>query len=166
MALDQSALLEVLEALEAADVGDRVHTAAETIYQALIESELTAVIGAAPHERTDSRTDTRTGLRNGHRLRTLTTAAGGPERRIPKVAGGLVLSVAAGTASPGRSGVVRGGDGGPTCTAFRLARSTTWSAPWARTPGSARARSPGSARTRAEPGADEEHQQEGLGDRR
>jgi hypothetical protein len=38
MALDQSALLEVLEALKAADVGDRVRTAAETIYQALIEA--------------------------------------------------------------------------------------------------------------------------------
>jgi putative transposase len=31
MALDQSALLEVLEALKAAEVGDRVRTAAETI---------------------------------------------------------------------------------------------------------------------------------------
>jgi putative transposase len=38
MALDQSALLEVLEALKAADVGDRVRTAAENIYQALIEA--------------------------------------------------------------------------------------------------------------------------------
>ena len=41
MALDQSALLEVLDALKAADVGDRVRQAAETIYQALIEAELT-----------------------------------------------------------------------------------------------------------------------------
>ena len=46
MALDQSALLEVLEVLKAAEVGDRVRTAAETIYQALIEAELTEVIGA------------------------------------------------------------------------------------------------------------------------
>jgi hypothetical protein len=42
-----------LEALKVAEVGDRVRQAAETIYQALIEAELTAVIGAAPHERTD-----------------------------------------------------------------------------------------------------------------
>src|SRR3954449_1088874 len=48
MALDQSALLEVLEALKAADVDDRIRAAAITIYQALIEAELTAVIGAAP----------------------------------------------------------------------------------------------------------------------
>ena len=51
MALDQSALLEVLQALKAADVDDRIRSAATTIYQALIEAELTDVIGAAPHER-------------------------------------------------------------------------------------------------------------------
>jgi putative transposase len=39
MALDQSALLEVLEALKAADVDERVRQAATTIYQALIEAE-------------------------------------------------------------------------------------------------------------------------------
>ena len=41
MAVDQSALLEVLEVLKVADVGDRIRIAAETIYQALIEAELT-----------------------------------------------------------------------------------------------------------------------------
>lgn len=75
MALDQFALLE---ALKVADVSDRIRQAAETMYQALIEAELTAVIGAAPHERSD----TRTALRNGHRSRTLTTPAG-TELRIP-----------------------------------------------------------------------------------
>jgi putative transposase len=81
MALDQSALLEVLEALKAAEVGDRVRAAAETIYQALIEAELTEVIGAAAHERTE----TRTAHRNGHRTRTLSTTAGDLELRIPKL---------------------------------------------------------------------------------
>ena len=89
MALDQSALLEVLEALKAADVEDRVRQAASTIYQALIEAELTAVIGAGPHERTPERV----AQRNGHRLRTLTTTAGDLELRIPK--GSVALSVAA-----------------------------------------------------------------------
>jgi putative transposase len=42
---------------------------------------LTAVIGAAPGERTD----TRTNLRNGHRPRTLSTTAGDLELRIPKL---------------------------------------------------------------------------------
>jgi putative transposase len=81
MALDQSALLEVLDALKAADVGDRVRAAAETIYQALIEAELTETIGATLHERTDART----AQRNGHRSRTLTTTAGDLELRIPKL---------------------------------------------------------------------------------
>jgi putative transposase len=80
MALDQSALLEVLEALKVADVGDRVRQAAETIYQALIEAELTEAIGAAPHERCAERAN----QRNGHRARTLTTRAGDLELRIPK----------------------------------------------------------------------------------
>ncbi len=84
MALDQSALLEVLQALKAADVDDRVRTATETLYQALIEAELTAVIGAAPHERTDART----AQRNGSRPRTLTTTAGDLELRIPKLRAG------------------------------------------------------------------------------
>jgi putative transposase len=39
--LDQSALLEVLDALKVADVHDRIGQAAETIHQALIAAELT-----------------------------------------------------------------------------------------------------------------------------
>jgi putative transposase len=84
MALDQSALLEVLDALKAADVDDRIRSAATTIYQALIEAELTAVIGASPHERTDARS----AQRNGSRPRTLTTTAGDLELRIPKLRAG------------------------------------------------------------------------------
>lgn len=84
MALDQSALLEVLEALKAAEVDDRVRQAAETIYQALIEAELTAVIGAHPHQRTEARA----GLRNGHRPRTITTTAGDLELKIPRLRAG------------------------------------------------------------------------------
>jgi putative transposase len=51
MVLDQPApleLLELLEALKLADVDDRIRSAATTIYRALIEAELTAVIGAGP----------------------------------------------------------------------------------------------------------------------
>ena len=84
MALDQSALLEVLEMLKAAEVDDRIRQAAETIYQALIEAELTAVIGAQPHQRTE----TRTGLRNGHRPRTISTTAGDLELKIPRLRAG------------------------------------------------------------------------------
>src|SRR5688572_23453025 len=84
MALDQSALLDLLEALKAAEVDDRIRTATEALYQALIEAELTAVIGAGPRERTE----TRTAQRNGSRPRTLTTTAGDLELRIPKLRAG------------------------------------------------------------------------------
>jgi len=84
MALDQSALLEVLEALKAAEVDDRIRQAAETIYQALIEAELSSVIGATPHQHTE----TRTTWRNGHRAKTVTSTAGDLELRIPKLRAG------------------------------------------------------------------------------
>ena len=74
----------MLEALKAAEVDDRIRQAAETIYQALIEAELTAVIGAQPHQRTEART----GMRNGHRARTLTTTAGDLELKIPRLRAG------------------------------------------------------------------------------
>ena len=59
----------MLDALRKSDAADRIKQAAETIYQALIDAELTAVIGAAPHERTELRTN----QRNGSRARTLST---------------------------------------------------------------------------------------------
>ena len=74
MASDNAAQLEVLEAMQAAGVGNSVRTAAQTTYQALIEAELTVVIGAGPWERTDQRT----AQRNRSRARTLTTTAGDP----------------------------------------------------------------------------------------
>ena len=49
--------------------------------QQLIEAELTATIGAAPHERTESRSN----WRNGGRERLLSTPAGDVELRIPKL---------------------------------------------------------------------------------
>src|SRR5512133_570343 len=81
MALDKAALLEVLEAMQAGGVEDRVRTAAQTIYQALIDAELTAVIGAGPWERSAERS----AQRNGSRPRTLSTTAGDLELRIPKL---------------------------------------------------------------------------------
>jgi putative transposase len=81
MALDQSALLDVLEVLKTAEVDDRIRQAAETVYQALIEAELTSVIGAYP----DQRTETRTAQRNGHRQRTIATTAGDLELKIPRL---------------------------------------------------------------------------------
>jgi putative transposase len=67
-------------------VDDRIRQAAQTIYQALIEAELTQVIGAGPHERTPERS----AQRNGHRSRVLATTAG-------------IWSCASPSCAPGRS---------------------------------------------------------------
>jgi putative transposase len=84
MALDQSALLELLDALKAAGADDVVRRAVESVFQALIDAEATAAIGAAPHQRTDGRV----AQRNGYRDRLVTTAAGDVELRIPKLRAG------------------------------------------------------------------------------
>jgi hypothetical protein len=107
VAPEQSALLELLEARTAADVDDRIRTDAATVCQALIEAELSSVIGALPHARTET-----------HRV----CATGFDPRRSPRrpgsgvaepdVAFRLVLSVALGTVSAGRSVAVRGDHGG------------------------------------------------------
>lgn len=55
--------------------------------QELIEEELTATIGAAKHERTE----TRTGQRNGSRDRLVSTPAGDLEVKIPKLRKGSFL---------------------------------------------------------------------------
>jgi len=62
LVLDQSALLELLEALKLADVDDRIRTATETLHQALIEPERTA--GIAPR-RTRPAPPSATGHRSG-----------------------------------------------------------------------------------------------------
>src|SRR4051795_5042894 len=85
MALDNAALLEVLEAMQAGGVEDRVRTAAQTIYQALIDAELTSVIGAGPWERSPERT----ALRHGSRAPQLTTTRGRLELLIGELRVGV-----------------------------------------------------------------------------
>ena len=84
MAMDQSALLELLEALKAAGVDERVRIAAQSMYQALIDAEAEGVIGAGFWERTEGCT----AVRNGSRQRLLSTTAGDLELRIPKLRSG------------------------------------------------------------------------------
>ena len=81
MAMDQSALLDLLTALKDTDVSDRIRVATEHLYQELIDAEATAVIGAGPWQHTPERT----AVRNGTRSRVLTTTAGDLELRIPKL---------------------------------------------------------------------------------
>ncbi len=81
MALDQSALLDLLGQLQQTDVTDRIRAATEMLYQELIDAEATAFIGAAPFERSEERTT----QRNGARSRLLTTTSGDLNLKIPKL---------------------------------------------------------------------------------
>ncbi len=81
MALDQSALLDLLAQLKLTDVSDRIRSVTETLYQELIDAEAAEVIGAGKYERTDDRIT----MRNGTRARTLSTTAGDLELRISKL---------------------------------------------------------------------------------
>lgn len=81
MALEQSALLDLLGQLKLTDVSDRIRTATETLYRQLIEAEATVFIGAGPFERSEARTT----QRNGSRPRTLTTTAGDLNLKILKL---------------------------------------------------------------------------------
>jgi transposase-like protein len=72
----------VVWALKAADVDDRIRLAATTIYQALIDAELNAAIGAGPHERTETRTAQRTPPHPDHHGRGSGAADSQAARRV------------------------------------------------------------------------------------
>jgi transposase-like protein len=81
VALTDSDLTELLDALRAGDLTDTVRASLEWVLQQLIEAEATEKIGAARYERADSRTT----QRNGHRLKVVSTQAGDVELKIPKL---------------------------------------------------------------------------------
>ncbi|CAN5168547.1 hypothetical protein BH11ACT2_BH11ACT2_04890 [soil metagenome] len=81
MAMDQSALLDLLGQLKLTDVTDRIRSTTETLYQELIDAEAASLIGAGPYERSADRTT----QRNGSRPRTWTTTAGDLSLKIPKL---------------------------------------------------------------------------------
>ncbi len=81
MALDQSALLDLLEMMRSADDGELMRRLLASMMQTLVDAEATAFIGAEPHERSESRTT----QRNGTRDKLVTTTAGDLTVRIPKV---------------------------------------------------------------------------------
>ncbi len=87
MALSQSALSELLDAMRAGGSIDVMREAMTLVLQELIEAEATAVIGAGRYERTDERTT----HRNGSRTRLLSTKAGDVELHIPKFREGSFL---------------------------------------------------------------------------
>jgi len=81
MALDQSVLSDLLDALRSGEALDLIRESVRLVAQELIEVELAAFVGAERYERTE----TRTNERNGHRARLLTTKAGDVELKIPKL---------------------------------------------------------------------------------
>jgi transposase-like protein len=87
MALSQSALSELLDAIRAGGSLDVMRDALTFVLQELIEAEATAVIGAGRYERTDERTT----HRNGSRTRMLSTTTGDVELHIPKFREGSFL---------------------------------------------------------------------------
>lgn len=84
MALSQSALSELLDAIRAGGSTDVLREAMTLVLQELIELEAAQAIGASRYERTDERTT----HRNGSRGRLLSTKAGDVELRIPKLRSG------------------------------------------------------------------------------
>lgn len=81
MALNQSALIELLQELELTDTTERIRLLTQRAFQELINAEAATVIGAAPYERSENRAT----QRNGTRPRTLTTTAGDLDLKIPKL---------------------------------------------------------------------------------
>jgi len=81
MALDESAVSELLDALAVGEGTDLVRQLAQWALQALIEAEATAAIGAGAWERDPGRVT----HRNGHRPRVLSTKAGDLQLGIPKL---------------------------------------------------------------------------------
>jgi putative transposase len=81
VALAQFDLSELLDALRAGGDVDLIRSSVEMVLQALIDAEVTEVIGAARYERTEQRTN----HRNGTRPKLLATKAGDVELAIPKL---------------------------------------------------------------------------------
>lgn len=86
MTTPDSALNALTQAVSAADspLAANLASILTDAIQELIESELSARIGADPHERTLARTN----QRNGHRHKTLSTPGGDLELKIPKLGKG------------------------------------------------------------------------------
>src|SRR5690625_1349055 len=81
MALNQSALIELLKELELTDTTERIRLLTQRALQELINAEAETVIGAAPYERADGRTTARKDTRS----RILSTPAADLDLLIPKL---------------------------------------------------------------------------------
>lgn len=87
MALSESALSELLEALRSGDAVDLIRESVRMVLQELIEVEATGKIGAGRYQRAV----TRSTERDGSRPRLLATQAGDVQLRIPKLRRGSLF---------------------------------------------------------------------------
>ena len=108
MALDDSALLEMIEMLRTADGGELMRRLLGGMLQAVVDAEATGHIGAGVHERSG----TRTTQRNGTRDKVVTTGVGDLTVKIGQAPFRVVLPSAAVSAPADRCGAARGGDAG------------------------------------------------------
>jgi putative transposase len=84
MALSDSALSDLLDAIRVGEGTDLIRELARWVLQELIEAEAVEAIGAGRYERNDDRVTER----NGHRPKTLSTKAGDLALGIPKLRAG------------------------------------------------------------------------------
>ena len=82
-------MLDLQGELKLTDITDRIRSATEKLFQVLIDAEATAVIAAAPFERSGDGTT----YRNGTRPRALSITAGDLDLKIPKLRAGLFFPV-------------------------------------------------------------------------
>jgi putative transposase len=108
MALPQSALSELLDAIRAGGSVDVMREAMTLVLQELIELEATQVIGAARYERTEERMT----HHNSSRSSLLSTKAGDVELRIPSLPGRLVPADASRAPTADRPSPLGGRHGG------------------------------------------------------
>jgi hypothetical protein len=121
MALSQSALSELLEAIRAGGSADVMRDAMTLVLQQLIELEADQAIGAARYERTDARTTHRNGVGAGcsARRRVMSSCASpssGPARSSRR----------SWNPDDGSTGPSGPSSWRPMSTASARARSTTW----------------------------------------
>jgi putative transposase len=106
MALDESAMTDLLAALRTGGGLDVVREALALVLQALIDAQATEVIGAGRYERTQ----TRITHRNGVRSRLLSTKAGDVELKLPKLREGSFFPALLEPPPAHRPGPAGGGD--------------------------------------------------------
>jgi hypothetical protein len=146
MALDQSALTDLLDALRSGGDLDFMREAMQLVLQALIDLESTHHIGAARYERSDPAPPIATAVEPGCcRPRPATWSWPFPSC-AREASSPPCWSLAGASIGPCGRWSWR-----PSCMACRPARSMAWSPPWASTPGCPRARSLASVPTSTAP---------------